>query len=977
MGMGIFVTEEMLEREAANFLAEKLNASVLEQGSLRRPRRQFDLLLDLNGERFVVELEIGEGWRKVLEGVVQANEYKERLNADGIIAIVYPPNVRKVVATEEQARQLALMTPVQVLVLTTFLNAHFVAVKLPDLAERIKEAWAEYQKRKVAIVLPELVVSALRDCVQLLSAELRQHKGLTAPVVEAVVGSFELFRILAEGEGELKQGKQIEQGLQSAALDLAAYILVNQLLLYRLLEMAVGLPPLRPIGKVEELNRYISAVTRINYQAVYSVDVVSKLPDTDSVRRPINNAIKALDALRPEELPHDLMGRVFHEFLPFETRKLLGAFYTKPQAAELLVGLAIDDPDAVIFDPACGSGTLLVAAYRHKLRLLPDLSPRERRRKHHEFVERQLYGVDIMPFAAHLAAMNVTLQDVHAKVNYLRIGVGHSLTLSPGSRVGTIASQLSLSFEDAEEVDLGNPGHKKGTAFKLPSQVDIVLMNPPFTRKQRLKANMLGNYKSSFPQAQNYWAYFLALADNFLSIGGKIAAVLPRDFLSGGPSQAVRDWLLKKGHYRLRYLVKTVKEVAFSEAARFRDFLVVMEKRNEQNEQSSPPCAVVYLKRRLNDLSLEETASIAQRVKSLPQGQRFSDEDCSVVWVSQERVRAGDRAFQFYVAFSDPETAETLLEFLSALEAKAQGKLTRLTDVVRITRGLNPAQKGVIKAIYAVRPTHPDRLRQSPLIVEKEAKNNIVVYFANQPLLIPRNALRPGLKTHAYLDRMDITETCDWFICRRFRGFNMVELLLGVTVDFNALNRKAGAVATHLAVSYRLDLAAPGTCLLAFYSGEKVVPQQAFSSFHAEPALARSLCLWLNSVAFVVQILANRAETRGSFCNLTDEMLRQTLAPTKQFFADHQREFDEAFCRFRSVQWKSLLEQFELCDEHRHELDRFLLRSLGFTDCEIAQTLPKVYQAIAQELKTLKEAMQKPRTEEGGEESDEDEGEIA
>ncbi len=722
--MAIFATEEMLEREAAMYLAERLNASPLEQGSLRRPHRQFDILLRLNDKRLVVEMEIGEGWRKIVQGIVQANEYRERLNAHGVIALVYPPAVRRPVDNPEQARRLALTTPVQALVLSTFLNVHFADIKLPQLAERLAEAWANYQQRKVAFISPELIVSALRECVQLLSAELRQNRGLADPVVETVVGSFELFRILAEGETPL--GKQVEKQLQLAALDLAAYVLVNQLLLYRLLEMEVGLPPLRPIERMEELNRYFGTVTRVDYEAVYSVDVVSRLPDTKPIRRHINDAIKALAALRPEELPHDLMGRVFHEFLPFETRKLLGAFYTKPQAAELLAGLVIDDPDALVFDPACGSGTLLVAAYRHKWQLLPSLSPKERRRKHHEFVERHLYGVDIMPFAAHLAAMNMTLQDVHAKVNYLRIGVGHSLTLTPRAQVGTIASQLSL-FEIAEEADLNNPAPKQGTAFRLPAQVDIVLMNPPFTRKQRLKANMLGNYKAAFPSAQNYWAYFLALADNFLKVGGKIAAVLPRDFLSGGPSQDVRDWLWRQGRYCLRYLVKTTKEVAFSEAARFRDFLVVLEKRNAEDVQHLPPCAVVYLKRRLNEMKLEEAAAIAQRVKALSHGQRLDDNNCAVVWVPQEAVRSSDVAFQFYVAFSNPETAETLLAFLNALKAKAGRHLTALTEVVRITRGLNPAQKGVIKAIYAVRPLHPDRLRQSPLVVEREMPNAIVV----------------------------------------------------------------------------------------------------------------------------------------------------------------------------------------------------------------------------------------------------------
>ncbi len=37
-----------------------------------------------------------------------------------------------------------------------------------------------------------------------------------------------------------------------------------------------------------------------------------------------------------------------------ETRKNLGAFYTKPEAARLLASLAIDRWDAKVLDPACG-----------------------------------------------------------------------------------------------------------------------------------------------------------------------------------------------------------------------------------------------------------------------------------------------------------------------------------------------------------------------------------------------------------------------------------------------------------------------------------------------------------------------------------------------------------------------------------------------------------------------------------------------
>ena len=73
---------------------------------------------------------------------------------------------------------------------------------------------------------------------------------------------------------------------------------------------------------------------------------------------------------------HDLAGRVFNRLI--SERKLLAAFYTSIPASSLLAGLALpkdrwrqvdwNDIEALsrlrVVDPACGTGTLLMAAYR-------------------------------------------------------------------------------------------------------------------------------------------------------------------------------------------------------------------------------------------------------------------------------------------------------------------------------------------------------------------------------------------------------------------------------------------------------------------------------------------------------------------------------------------------------------------------------------------------------------------------------------
>ena len=73
---------------------------------------------------------------------------------------------------------------------------------------------------------------------------------------------------------------------------------------------------------------------------------------------------------------HDLAGRIFNRLIA--ERKLLAAFYTSIPASTLLAGLALsssrwslvdwgsqeDIANLRVVDPACGTGTLLMAAYR-------------------------------------------------------------------------------------------------------------------------------------------------------------------------------------------------------------------------------------------------------------------------------------------------------------------------------------------------------------------------------------------------------------------------------------------------------------------------------------------------------------------------------------------------------------------------------------------------------------------------------------
>ena len=59
-------------------------------------------------------------------------------------------------------------------------------------------------------------------------------------------------------------------------------------------------------------------------------------------------------------------------------------------------------------DPACGSGTLLVAAYKEKERLAKTspTAPRKVEALHEQLIE-QINGIDVMAFAREIASANL------------------------------------------------------------------------------------------------------------------------------------------------------------------------------------------------------------------------------------------------------------------------------------------------------------------------------------------------------------------------------------------------------------------------------------------------------------------------------------------------------------------------------------------------------------------------------------------
>ncbi len=393
----------------------------------------------------------------------------------------------------------------------------------------------------------------------------------------------------------------------------AAFIALSQLLFYIVLRASRVIheqnfdPILRRLiisnGVPNQIQSLLNDVKEdINYKAIYDYEVFPHLPD--SANETLKKIIENLEGLSNElVIQHDLIGLLFQRLIPFELRKKLAAYYTKPLAAELLARLTFETGDEIVLDPACGSGTLLVHSYLQKRRL------KGLNAKHHVLIS-EIMGSDISVFASILASVNLAIQDPGKWTNKVNIFNENAFNL-PKARIERflpksvleIIKKLKAQTSDGTEI-VERPG--------LIS--DVVIMNPPFTRGSRLtpqerdillNVSKIYNLKHGW-RDWNLYSSFILLAPEFLKLEekGKISLVLPYAAISTKYMEKVWEKLFKQTKLGVKYIINaSLTEISFSDSSE-QEMLMVLERGYLK------PCKLIQLTQKLENYDIEELSKI-------------------------------------------------------------------------------------------------------------------------------------------------------------------------------------------------------------------------------------------------------------------------------------------------------------------------------------------------------------------------------
>ena len=375
-----------------------------------------------------------------------------------------------------------------------------------------------------------------------------------------------------------------------------------------------------PIGAFRDAWNLILA---LDYKPIFETGRAALLavpPDpsfSDAVRITAEAALAA--AGDTASYRHDLLGRIFHTVL--DTARYDGSFYTTTPAATLLAALAItdalcdwQDPEAIanlrITDPACGTGTLLMAAAERIRDLAPqaDVDANTAR----ALIEQVFTGYDVNLTATHMAAttlglLSPTTQFRNMKIGRVLLGVddGGKTHLGSleflGSQQPRImpwpnAAQLISQVDTGDEIAVTEPA-------------DLVIMNPPFTRdslrhdqfskedEKKIKAREKELFVNKPVHLSSNGNAFLVLADYINKANtGAIAAVLPLVTATNASALEIRRHLASRYHIETIVTSHDPQRFYFSENTTIGEMLLVC-RRWQDVQGPKPPTRVVNLAR--------------------------------------------------------------------------------------------------------------------------------------------------------------------------------------------------------------------------------------------------------------------------------------------------------------------------------------------------------------------------------------------
>lgn len=464
------------------------------------------------------------------------------------------------------------------------------------------------------------------------------------------------------------------------------------------------------------------SILKIDYKPVFypASSVLKVLPPGFDGRKIAIEVINAALHYAPVmgNIRMDYAGPLYHRLL--DTAPNDGSFYTTTPAAIILARLAIpadwtnwevvDVDDLRLIDPACGTGTLLMAALQTiKERIIAtrgdDLTSDDLVALHRYLVEKVIHGIDINRHAVHLAACMLTFAAPDA--DYRRMNLDRyphgpykeyvqagSLDLLAIQDSGKLAyhDDLNREYEELESED----ATKEASVLKnMESSFDLVIMNPPYTRDslrnhqhdtkiQKMIDNREKEIKDSVSRydkqagdainLKTVQTFFFPIADRLLKKNKRtLATVLPFATSTGAAALEQRKFLSKRFHVETVITSHDPDRINFSGNTAIYESLVVA---REITDKTAPTKFISLHHNPRNNL---EALAMVDCIEK----DDLQDWGSSVLWPREKMLEGNWMPSVFY----DTRLVRMSLEILASKSLDPIGEMADLEPDGRIFRG--------------------------------------------------------------------------------------------------------------------------------------------------------------------------------------------------------------------------------------------------------------------------------------------------
>lgn len=443
------------------------------------------------------------------------------------------------------------------------------------------------------------------------------------------------------------QGVKTADETDKLVAEQTTYLQLNKLVFYQVIRTIYPqkLRPLR-IDETEDvseaLNLFFQDVLKIDYAPVYQSDVISQIPFTSRAKERIRTLLDTINEFDFSKMESDFIGRIYEKLIPPIERKRLGQFYTPPGIVDLMVQFTVTEPDDLVLDPGCGSGSFLVRAY-HKLRELnhiPKILDGPLNGRFHQQLLEHLFGIDINQFPAHLTVINLAVQNPKARIEEVNVAVSDFFDIRPGQ--ATLSGFKSITTKG------------KTTLVNVPPSFDVVLANPPYIRqellgkkeKAKIKSLIESEYKNELfignpsrktkgqivlDKQSDIYIYFFIHGLKFLKNGRRLGFISSNKWLEVGYGRSFQRFLLY--HTKLLYVIEFDKAV-FPDAE-VNTVVTVLEKAESQKNTQARS------KNKIKFVHVCRALPPDQLIKRIQSEDKTDDEYLKITAIEQGKIESG------------------------------------------------------------------------------------------------------------------------------------------------------------------------------------------------------------------------------------------------------------------------------------------------------------------------------------------------